>query len=269
MPKQKSYKPIEPYLAGLNDHDYKVRREAVKGLRQSRNPDAYPYLVAALKDETLAVIYHAIRGLEALGDPRAIPELLALLGKKATCDVCDEVGAALVTFGSAAVPALIETLKSPSPRARAVAVNVLNQIGDPAAVEPIIALLNDSEPWPVSAALSALWDFADERAREPLAAFLARPDETIPTDDSTFGAYERKRTAAFALAELGDPRAIDTLAQSFHQPQRACVYTIQQLGNIDDPRVRPLIQMYIDDDPDSLCASQARATLEHLTARGY
>ena len=266
MPKRRS-KPIEPYLAGLQDPDYKVRREAVKGLRQTRNPDAYPYLVAALKDTTIAVIYHAIRGLEELGDPRSIPELLKMLGRKSSCDVCDEVGAALVAFGEVAVPALIETLKSPSARARAVVATCLQRIGDRRAIEPLIALLNDPEPWPLSAELSALWDFRDERSREPLAAFVARPDEVIPSD-STFSGYDRKRSAAFALAELGDPRAIDVLARSFDQVQRACIYTIQQLGKIDDPRVRPLIQRYIDEDPESLCASQARATLEHLAARG-
>lgn len=266
MPKRQP-KSIEPFLAGLDHTDYKVRREAVKGLRQSRNPASFRYLVAALKDTTIAVVYHAIRGLEELGDTRAIAELLRLLGKKSSCDVCDEVGAALIAFGAAAVPALIDTLQSTSERARAVATTCLTRIGDPAAVEPIIALLDDSHPWPLSAALAALWDFADERAREPLAAFIARSDDSIPTDETT-NAYDRKRAAAFALAELGDPRAIDILAQSFFQPQRACIYTIQQLGKIDDPRVRPLIQMYIDDDSESLCASQARATLEHLAARG-
>lgn len=266
MPKRQ-LKPIEAFLTDLSHAEYKVRREAMKGLRQSRNPASFPYLVAALKDTSISVIYHAIRGLEELGDPRAIPELLKMLGRNSSCDVCDEVGAALISFGAAAVPALIDTLQSSSERARAVATTCLTRIGDPTAVEPIIALLDDPHPWPLGAALAALWDFADERAREPLAAFLVRPDDSIPADEMT-SAYDRKRSAAFALAELGDPRAIDVLARSFDQVQRACIYTIQQLGKIDDPRVRPLIQRYIDDDPESLCASQARATLEHLTARG-
>lgn len=253
-------KPIEPYLSGLTSEDYKVRRDAVKGLRQSRNPDAYPHLIAALDDPAVSVLIHAIRGLEALGDRRAIPALLAKLGGS-SCDVCDEIGAALVSFGEDAVPHLLDALNAPHPRVRAIAVTALNQLEDERAVQPIIALLDDPDPSVVSSVLRALWDIADERIREPLAAFIARPDDAV--------SFDLKRSAAFALAELGDPRAIDVLQHSFTYETRLCVDTIQQLGKIDDPRVRPLIVAYIDEDPESLCASQARATLEHLTNRGY
>lgn len=250
-------KSIQPHLAGLSSEDYKVRRSAVKGLRQSRNPDAYPYLIAALNDPAISVLIHAIRGLEELGDRRAIPALLAKLGG-GSCDVCDEIGAALVSFGEDAVSHLLEALNAPHPRVRAIAVTVLNQLEDQRAVAPIIALLDDPDPSLVSSVLRALWDIADERVREPLADFIARVDVS----------FDLKRSAAFALAELGDPRAVDVLQGSFTYETRLCVDTIQQLGKIDDPRVRPLIQAYIDEDPESLCASQARATLEHLSARG-
>lgn len=255
---KREYKPIEPYLPGLTSDDYKTRRDAVKGLRQSRNPDAYPYLIAALDDPAVSVLIHAIRGLEALGDRRVISALLAKLGGS-SCDVCDEIGATLVSFGEDAVPYLLDALNAPHPRVRAIAVTALNQLEDERAVEPIIALLDDPDPSVVSSVLRALWDIADERVREPLADFIARP--SVP--------FDLQRSAAFALAELGDPRAIDVLKDSFTYETRLCVDTIQQLGKIDDPRVRPLIQAYIDEDPESLCASQARATLEHLTSRGY
>jgi HEAT repeat protein len=212
------------------------------------------------------VVIHAIRGLEELGDIRAVPVLLSKLGSSA-CDVCDEIGAALVTFGEDAVPELIAALDAPHPRTRAIAATALSRIGDPRAVEPIIGLLDDPEASVLGAALSALWEFSDERAREPFAAFVSRPDAAIPSSENA-STYERKRAAAFALAELGDPRAVDVLTQSFYAEPRLCVETIRQLGKIDDPRVRPLIQAYIDDDPESLCASQARATLEHLSTRG-
>jgi HEAT repeat protein len=251
-------KLIAPYLSGLTSDDYKVRRDAVKGLRQSRNPDAYPHLIAALDDPAVSVLIHAIRGLETLGDRRAIPALLAKLGGS-SCDVCDEIGAALVSFGDDAVPHLLEALNAPHPRVRAIAVTALNQLEDDRAVEPIIALLDDPDSSVVNSVLRALWDIADERVREPLAAYIARAE--VP--------FDLRRSAAFALAELGDPRAIDVLQHSFTYETRLCVDTIQQLGKIDDPRVRPLIQVYIDEDPESLCASQARATLEHLTSRGY
>jgi HEAT repeat protein len=262
---QRRPKPIDLFLSDLKNSDYKVRREAVKALRRSRNPDAFPHLAAALDDPAVSVVMHAIRGLEELGDLRAVPVLLGKLGGS-SCDVCDEIGAALVSFREDAVPDLIVALEAEHPRTRAIAATALSRIGDPRAVEPLLRLLDDPDGLVLGAALNALWDFADERAREPLAAFVVRPDDAIPAGDHA-SAYERRRTAAFALAELGDQRAIDVLAQSFRAEPRLCVETIRQLGKIDDPRVRPLIRAYIEDDPDSLCASQARATLEHLDAR--
>lgn len=48
MPRLKAPEPIEPYLADLEHDDYRVRREAVKQLGKTRNPDAVPYLIARL-----------------------------------------------------------------------------------------------------------------------------------------------------------------------------------------------------------------------------
>lgn len=261
-------KPIEPFLPNLNSPDAKTRRAAVKGLRQSHNPAALPHLIAALDDPSFGVVFHAVRGLEALGDPAAIAPLIAMLERDRSCDVCDEVGAALTAFGEAAVGPLIDALHSPSPRARSIAARCLGQIGNPRAVPGLITLLDDPHPWPLSAALKALWRLKDMGAADPLATFLTRPEEdALPADEMT-SPYDHKRAAAYALAELGDPRAIDVLAEAYTRDRGSCVTTIQQLGKIHDPRVRPLIERYLDADPQTLCASQARATLEHLTARG-
>jgi len=253
-------KPIDSYLPDLNHADAKIRREAVKGLRQSKNPDAFPYLIAALKDEAVSVLIHAIRGLDELGDPRAIPALIQRLDR-ASCDVCDEVGAALVSFGDLAIPHLLAALKAAHPRVRAVSISCLNSLDVPEAVAAIAALLNDPDPMVIGAALRALWDFNDPRSRDSLAEFISQTPSAISPDD----VFDQQREAAFALAELGDERAIDVLAQSFSRPDhRRCIDTIKQLGKIDSPRVRPLIEAYIVEDPDSTCASQARATLANL-----
>lgn len=259
MPKR-APKSIEPYLADLSHPDYKLRREAVKGLRQSKNPEAFPHLIQALNDEAVSVLIHTIRGLEELGDSRAIPALLKRLDR-ASCDVCDEVGAALVSFGEVAIPELLAALNAPHPRVRAVSISCLNSLDVTEAVEPIAALLNDPDPMVIGAALRALWDFADPRSTEALAEFMETPSAGIPSADR----FDKQREAAFALAELGDARAIDVLAGSFSRAEhRRCIDTIKQLGKIGSPRVRPLIEAYITEDPESTCASQARATLAHL-----
>lgn len=257
---KKTPKPIDAYLPDLTHADYKHRREAVKGLRQSKNPDAFPYLIQALHDDAVSVLIHAIRGLAEWGDEAAIPALIQRLDR-ASCDVCDEVGAALVSFGDAALPHLLAALNADHPRVRAVSISCLNSLDVPEAVAPIAALLNDPDPMVIGAALRALWDFNDPRSREALAAFLHQPPTSIPAAD----VFDKQREAAFALAELGDERAIDTLALSFTRTEhRRCIDTIKQLGKIDSPRIRPLIEAYITEDPDSTCASQARATLANL-----
>jgi len=254
-------KPIDQFLPDLNHPDLKTRREAVKGLRQSKNPDAFPYLIAALKDEAVSVLIHAIRGLDELGDSHAIPALIQRLDR-ASCDVCDEVGAALVSFGDEAVPHLLTALTAPHPRVRAVSISCLNSLDVAEAIEPIATLLNDPDPMVIGAALKALWDFNDPRSRDSLVRFIGQTPSAISPED----VFDKQREAAFALAELGDERALDVLAKSFSHPEnRRCIDTIRQLGKIDSPRVRPLIEAYITEDPDSTCASQARATLANTT----
>ncbi len=253
-------KPIDAYLPDLTNPDIKIRREAVKGLRQSKNPDAFPYFIASLKDEAVSVLIHAIRGLDELGDPRAIPALIQRLDR-ASCDVCDEVGTALVSFGDEAISYLLDALTASHPRVRAVSISCLNSLDVAEAVEPITALLNDPDPMVIGAALKALWDFNDPRSRDSLAKFIDQIPSAISPDDM----FDKQREAAFALAELGDERAVDVLAQSFSRPDnRRCIDTIRQLGKIDSPRVRPLIEAYITQDPESTCASQARATLANM-----
>lgn len=256
-------KPIDAYLPNLTHPDAKIRREAVKGVRYTKNPAAFEHLVYALRDESVAVLIHAIRGLEELGDPRAIAPLIARLDR-ASCDVCDEVGAALVSFGDAAISQLMAALTAEHPRVRAIAIGCLSRLDVDEAVMPISERLSDPDPMVITAALRALWSFNNPRTREALATFIGQPPETIPAAD----VFDKQREAAFALAELGDERAIDTLARSFSQTEnRRCIDTIKQLGKIDSPRVRPLIEAYIAQDPESTCASQARATLAQLDAR--
>jgi HEAT repeat protein len=260
MPRQTTPKPIEAYLPDLTSPDPRARREAVKGLRQSGNPQAFPHLLAALQDPTVGVLIHAIRGLEALGDPRAIPHLINRLDR-ASCDVCDEVGEALVSFGEQAIPALMEALSHPHARVRAIAVACLRQLRHAPALEAITKLLTDPDPSVIRAVLLALWAMRDPRAGDALAAFIAQPPASLDGQDP----YPWQREAAFALAEWGDPRAVPVLARSINRADdRRCIDVIRQLGKVGTPAVRPLIEAYITLDPESTCASQARATLDQL-----
>jgi HEAT repeat protein len=93
----------------LKHPDYKVRREAVKQLGQSSNPEAAEFLIRALHDPTVAVKRQAIRGLGKLKDPRGIQALITMLDNP-VCTVHRPAYEELIRFGDEAVPALIQAL---------------------------------------------------------------------------------------------------------------------------------------------------------------
>ncbi|HEX2618696.1 MAG TPA: HEAT repeat domain-containing protein, partial [Phototrophicaceae bacterium] len=72
----KLVKPIDPYLADLNDPSYHVRRKAITQLAKTNNPDAIPYLIKALNDPYDSVHNNAIKMLSNFKDPQIMVGLV-------------------------------------------------------------------------------------------------------------------------------------------------------------------------------------------------
>lgn len=156
---------------------------------------------------------------------------------------------ALITLGSESVPLLLEALQNTQGQALERVVEALGQTGDQRVVAPLIDLLirtageenffagliNEPLLHRIERALTNLGALAVE----PLLPLLQHPAEKV------------RQTAATALAQIGDPRALDALMFALGD---ASWYVRQQaalgLGRIGDERaVEALIHALGDKDP--------------------
>ena len=148
-----------------------VRASACWFAGRLRLADATSAMVGALEDEHLAVRVAAAEALGHMG-------------------------------GSATVQPLIHAMHDTTDVAvRVASVYALGMIGDQRAVDPLISLLGDTNEHPQARGMAAekLGEFGDGRVIDPLRAALQDPSAEV------------RFWAAFALGELGDPRALGDL----------------------------------------------------------
>ncbi|MBE2192654.1 MAG: HEAT repeat domain-containing protein [Anaerolinea sp.] len=109
------------------------------GVREAVMPEIIKY------DGPYYAVGVSARILAEIGESTAIPHVVKLLSHHNFMRVVIGAKDALRIYGSQAVPALIEELKSSSPYVRANCVYVLGEIGDARAVPHLIGLLSDRE----------------------------------------------------------------------------------------------------------------------------
>ncbi len=180
------------------DHP-EVRAAIAVALGQMKHKPALPLLVNALKDVNApdSVREAALSGVEAIGTDEATKALVDLLGRDdLPVDRQPRVIIALGRFrAKAAVPRLLETLKSASAPVRAASAEALGRIGQTQEVlEPLRARLDDADLSVRKAVISALADLED---REAVPALIRAAE----SDDTRF-------EATLALADVADIRAL-------------------------------------------------------------
>lgn len=152
---------VPALILALADVDAVLRRRvcvALGEIGEGANA-AVPALIKALQtDDSLTVKRHAAAALGELGAAAAVGPLVETLGSE-DIRLRAVVAVALARLGRRAVPRLIETLRHPSPTARAAAVRVLGK-GEWRcdAAGPLAALLTDADPSVREAAAEALRD---------------------------------------------------------------------------------------------------------------
>ena len=127
-------------IAGLADEDKAAREEKQRALVRIGRP-AVPELIEALEDGPLRVRTAAAWVLGRIKDPRGAEALAALL-EDPSHEIWEAAYHALVKFGRAAEPALLDALGDPDDLVRWKAVHLLGRIRGPGASEALIALLN-------------------------------------------------------------------------------------------------------------------------------
>ena len=183
--------------------------------------------------------------LAACGDPRdAAGWAKRAVSRSRTQEKLDALEQVRKSSGDkkGAVPHLLEVLKQ-SPKVRATAALALGEIGDPAAAPALIAAIDpaarDRDAHETNRRLAeALGALRSREAVPALLKLIASPD-----------AYTQV-AAIDALGVIGDPAAIDTLAQVARSPAVEIVtaqHAVLALGRIGDPRAAPvLVRMMFD-----------------------
>jgi HEAT repeat protein len=212
MAAKKPQQSLQALLHDLTSPDYRVRRNAARDLGYLGDRGALDALVVALKDKTVTVRSRAIVALRRIADPRAIEPLVHQITDP-RCHIHRPAYEALLSFGAAALPALLQALQDSNAKLRAVAAHALGELRDPRAVEPLLQVLDDPVPHVRKNTTIALRLLKDRRAVEPLIIRLDDPDPDICI------------LAAFALGDLGDRRAIVPLESLLAKPyQSATTY---------------------------------------------
>src|SRR6266516_937727 len=131
-------------MSAARDKRPAMRENAIYILGILESPVATPVLIEALNDPVPAVRMQAAKALGRVGDPTAVPALLNAL-RGADEQLGSQIFSALVRFGQAAVPALIEASKSNSAWMRWQSVRALGAIRDRRAIPVLVDALSDSD----------------------------------------------------------------------------------------------------------------------------
>lgn len=168
-------------LAGLGEQrGPEVRTQALRTLSKVADPTTVSAILTLIDDDEPAVSAKARWALARIGDPRVVPELADRLGAK-TPEVQNALTDVLASFGSGAVPTLVDALAHPDAAVRQHAADVPCHVGHP-----------DAEPAPGALGQAA----ADTESAVAVSAVMALGELQGPDAEH---ALER-------AAELPDPR---------------------------------------------------------------
>lgn len=179
-----------------------TRVEAAKRLAQTNPPEALPALTAALDDPAFGVRLYSARALGLIGDRTAVPALIA------HCNEPDPEARVeiVIALGRLADPraaeALAQALWDAEDPIRLAAARALGRIPGQASTLALRGVLKDNTHPGATAALLALGRRGDRSITPICLQRIAAPGFNDPT-------------VAQALAEVGDPAAIEGLADLF------------------------------------------------------
>jgi HEAT repeat protein len=196
---------VDREVAALGDRHAWRRAAAADLLGAMGSEQAIGTLRGALGDQSRDVRTAAARSLGRLQASAAAEDLVRVF---VTADVAHGVaGQALLTLGSAALPALRELTRREDPGLREAAVDLLGLLGEPSDSHLLVARLRDSAAEVRASAARALGRLAAEDAA---AAVQGALDDRVPFV---------RAAAARALGEIGGrdaAPALLTLARSDH-----------------------------------------------------
>jgi len=261
---------LHPLIATLEDRIPRVRMAAVNALGQIDDPQVTDALLKALQDDEFLVRLAAIR---ALGMRWEMP-LLWKLGSTRNAKERGQAASTLGTMNDArAVRPLMATLSDKSPKVRIEASIALGQLKDLEAIEALRAAKDDKNSRVRMEVARALRQLRRARKNDALAekqaqaktkqstgakatASKKRPAKAVVVDIQpelkrlSSGNPKRRRSAAAALGDLGQKRAVEPLieiiADESSDVRHAVVRALERLN--DARAIEPLVATLADND---------------------
>lgn len=251
-------------LKASTDARDEVRAEAITALgRLRQGVDA---MIRALDDSSLRVRVAAATALGAMKEKRAVMALVKTLGGYDVTLAGLAAEAIMSTPDGAAVPYLLELLRSPRWRARSHAARVLGAWREERAVNQLVALLNDKAAPVRYFARSALIAIGAASVK-PLVDALAREGsnrQAVAHALASIGAEavaslcallssatgQSRISAAIVLGEIGDSRAVAPLIEALDDERFYVRDALAlALGRMGEAALEPLLQVVKDKHP--------------------
>lgn len=230
----------------IKDSDRAIRLAAARLVRETKDPQAVPDLIAALHDPDEQVAGEAAQILGDLGCDRAVPALVERTLKDHLAynnlDHLEKAKEALLKLrGRSGTEALIAArLQDPSPPTRRSGIWILQELKDPANLPALAAMIHDSDGDVRGAAITAISELKNPKALEPLLEAL--------NDDYRENAY----AAEDGLNDLGKEVVPALIQQLEHGKPKVRSYAASALGRIGDRRALPALRAALNSDNQRL-----------------
>ncbi len=230
-----------------------VRMNAATALGELRDSRAVDPLITTLKDKDIEVRRKSATALGQIGDIKAVFPLVALLKySDKVLRSCAIEG--LKKMGLPALDLLILSLEKKDYSVRSDAAMALGEIGDARAIKPLLKTLRRTDREVVEALGKLGWKPTNDE--DSAWYWIAKHDwknciavgapAVLPLlEILNSGSGYMRKDAAYALGQIGDPRAteslIDALRDRDYELRNRAIYA---LGRIGQPAVNRLIEAF-------------------------
>jgi HEAT repeat protein len=191
---------VKEELHDLASRRWWIKAKACRNLALMRAGDATSDLIMLLNDDEEDVRTEAAMALVNIAGVKALDPLFTNLHRVSVW-MSIQLSKAILAMGSAAVPALVESLKSEDTTVKAFSTEMLGEIGDIRACAPLIELAESATVEVRCKALLSLGKLGDEAGKHILLENLSSEDERL------------RISAARGLGFLASPETAPALKQ--------------------------------------------------------